>query len=541
MREEWIRRAGLRLRVGFQFFIALAATVLGVGFAVMIYDAVTSRRVVIEAFHAPPGLTARGIDGAVIASGLLDELSRLQHATRSSSAALSVSGAWANNIKLDVPETGVSVGEISRLLRERFGRDVHIDGDLVEALGGGLALTARGNGVPAKTFAGTAMELDKLTVKAAEYVYSRSQPARWAQYLVDAGRNTEAVEFCRTAVAGTDATTRAELFNDWANALENTGGSLQEALLLYREAVKLQPDLWRSYANLMNTYMLLGQEEEAWKAGDSMRIAAGGRSGRVPELNYLNMDLLTWNLQAWLDATQADAAASAGVGTQVASAGQIIADVQMRMHDPDAAILALKTTKEDASDPTIAAMTHFVSGRLATDAGDAASGATEFEAFARAFNDPAVSSNYPGYPCWIAPSEEAAGHTDKADAVLNTAGTYVDCYRFRADILDGRGDWIAAQKAYADAVALAPDLPAAYYSWGVALARHGDLAGAVAKLQDANQRGPHWADPLKAWGDVLTKQSQRKGALAKYDEALKYAPNWAALKEARDAAAKHAS
>jgi hypothetical protein len=29
-----------------------------------------------------------------------------------------------------------------------------------------------------------------------------------------------------------------------------------------------------------------------------------------------------------------------------------------------------------------------------------------------------------------------------------------------------------------------------------------------------------------------------KEAIAKYDEALKYAPNWAALKEAREVAAK---
>ena len=114
----------------------------------------------------------------------------------------------------------------------------------------------------------------------------------------------------------------------------------------------------------------------------------------------------------------------------------------------------------------------------------------------------------------------------------------MDCYRFRADILDGRGDWPGAQKAYAEAVALAPDLPAAHYSWGVALARHGDAAGAEAKLKDANLRGPHWADPLKAWGDVLAKQGKTKEALVKYDEALKYAPNWAALKEAREAAAK---
>jgi tetratricopeptide (TPR) repeat protein len=65
---------------------------------------------------------------------------------------------------------------------------------------------------------------------------------------------------------------------------------------------------------------------------------------------------------------------------------------------------------------------------------------------------------------------------------------------------------------------------------------HGDLAKAEVKLKDANQRGPHWADPLKAWGDVLVKQGKTKEALAKYNEALKYAPNWKQLKEAREAA-----
>jgi tetratricopeptide (TPR) repeat protein len=87
-------------------------------------------------------------------------------------------------------------------------------------------------------------------------------------------------------------------------------------------------------------------------------------------------------------------------------------------------------------------------------------------------------------------------------------------------------------------VKLAPSLPAGYYSWGLAFAKHGDLDGAAAKFKDANQKGPHWADPLKAWGDVLVKRGNIKDALAKYDEALKYAPNWKQLKEARDATAK---
>ena len=90
-------------------------------------------------------------------------------------------------------------------------------------------------------------------------------------------------------------------------------------------------------------------------------------------------------------------------------------------------------------------------------------------------------------------------------------------------------------------MALAPDLPTGYYSWGVALAKRRDFAGATLKLTDANRRGPHWADLLKAWGDVLVKQGQVKEVLTKYDEALKYAPNWKQLKEAREAAVKQKS
>ena len=242
---EWgPRLLGIRLRIAFQIFIALVATVIGIGVAIMIRDAVTSRRVVIEPFHAPPGLAARGIDGTVIASGLLDELSRLQDATRSSSAARGLSGAWTGNIKLEVPETGVSIGEISRLLKERFGHDVHIDGDLIETATGGLALTVRGNGVPPKTFSGSATELEKLTVEAAEYVYSQSQPARWASYLSGVERYEEAIAFCRTAVASADPAERPRLLNAWALAIDASGGSTREALALQRAAVKLQPDFW---------------------------------------------------------------------------------------------------------------------------------------------------------------------------------------------------------------------------------------------------------------------------------------------------------
>jgi tetratricopeptide (TPR) repeat protein len=286
---------------------------------------------------------------------------------------------------------------------------------------------------------------------------------------------------------------------------------------------------------------ILGDEEGAWRTGQFMLKAAGGRPGRAPELYYQNLDELTGNLGVWLNSTIADAEANAGVGTGLTTSGPGIADIQSRLHDTEAAELAVKTMTQDPHDPNIGAMAHWVGGRLAAEDGDSARAVAEMEAFGAADADPIVSTSNPGYNCWIAPAEEAAGHPDKADAVLKAAGTYLDCYRFRADILDSRGDWSGAQKAYAAAVALAPDLPAGYYSWGVALARHGDLAGAEAKLKDANQRGPHWADPLKAWGDVLLKQGRTRDALSKCDQALRYAPNWKQLKQAREAAATQKS
>jgi tetratricopeptide (TPR) repeat protein len=540
-REVDIRRLGLRLRVGFQLFVALLATAIGIALLVMVRDAVTSRQVVVEPFRIPSTLAAHGIDGAIVASGLLDELGRLQDATRSTSVARGLAGAWTGDIKLAVPETGISLGEISRLLRDRFGHDVHIDGDLVGTPAGGLSLTVRGNGVPPKTIDGSATDLRKLTVAAAEYVYSMSQPARWASYLNTHARYEESIAFCKSAVGSAETAERATLLTRWAVAVENSGGSVRESLGLERAAAKLQPDNWIAHNNIQNDLMALADEEGAWQAGEEMRKVAGGRPGRAPDTYYQNWDYLTWNLEPWLESAVADAEANAGAGTQIVSDGPIIADVELRLHDPEAADLALKTATEDPDDLPGNALAHNVRGREALESGDTATAVVEMEAYGVAFANPAVSSQNPGYQCWIAPAEEAAGHPDKADALLKSAGTFVDCYRFRADVIDGRGNWPGAQKAYAEAVALAPDLPAAYYSWGVALARHGDLAGAETKLIEANKRGPHWADPLKVWGDVLLKQGNIREALAKYDQALKYAPNWKQLKEARQAAAMQKS
>jgi tetratricopeptide (TPR) repeat protein len=537
-REVDIRRFGQRIRVGVQVFFLLVAFVIGIYGVIMIVDAFSSNRVIIEPFDVPPSLVEKGLNSKVVAEALLDNLSHLQDATRSSEAARGLTSAWTDDIKLDVPETGVSVGEALRLLRDRFGHDVHVGGNVFESPTGSMVLTVRGNGVPSMTFTGPATDSEKLIVEAAEYVYSKSQPARWATYLYDMERYTEVIAFCRASFASADLGQRAGLLELWARAIQYSGGSTREALGLLKVAVKLNPEFWVARSDIQGILVAQGDEEGAWRAGEEMRMAAGGRPGRARGVDYAYWDQLTWNAYESIAASVADAESNAGAGSTVTAEGPVIADIQWRLHDVEAADLALKTTKEDPHDPNIEATTHFVRGRLAAELGDTAQAVAEMETFGVAYANPAVFTFNAGYNCWIAPAEEAAGYPKKADLVLKTGGSYVDCYRFRADILEGRGDWTGAKKSYEEAVALAPDLPAAYYSWGVALAKHGDLTGATAKLHEANQRGPHWADPLKALGDVLVTQSRFSDALAKYDEALKYAPNWKQLKEAREALAK---
>ena len=535
------QRLGQAIRITFQIAIALIAIIVAIGIGVMIHDAFNSRNVVVEPFDTPPVLAAGGVTGKVVASGLLDELTRLQNATRSSRQKRDLSNAWANEVTLSVPETGLSLGEISHVLTARFGHDVIIDGDLTETSAGALTLTIRGSHVTPKSFSGTSTELSMLLNEAAEYVYAQSEPAQWSTYLVNTGRFAEAIAFCKWTYASADPADRVELLANWGSALGSSGGSLREVLALDREAIKLDPDNWGGYNNIAADLASLGDEEGAWRSGQALRAQAGGRPGRAPESAWATQDLLTWNLSALLEYRRADAESHGGGGTFLSSSGSILAFLEARLHDPASAELSLQTIPSDPKDVLGSATIHFVRALLATEAGDVARAAAEMEAFAVAYTNPAVAFDRAGTTCWIAPAEEAAGHPEKADAALKLAGTYVDCYRFRGDILDGRRDWAAAQEAYADAVALAPDLPAGYYSWGVALAKHGDLSGAEAKLKDSNQRGPHWADPLKAWGDVLVKQGNTREALAKYDEALKYAPNWKQLKESREVAAKQKS
>ena len=528
-----------RIKAALQLMTAAVGLVIAAGLGVAIWDAAHADSVVVDPFQTPPSLTAQGLNGTVVASGLLDELQRMQSQTRSVQAKRGFKDAWSSDIKVDVPDTGVSIGELMKDLRHWLGHETHVTGDLVQT-SVGLRLTVRGDGLAAKSFIGSTDELPKLTTQAAEYIYGEAEPYLAGSYLESFGRDAEAIRIVQNKYAADRPAERPFLLNAWANGLIDQG-RMAEALPKYREALRLDPSYWTAYANIINIQIVLGQEEDAWRTGIAFVKAAGrGHTGQKAGEYYFNyLDLMTWNLDAERAALIADMEAHGGGGSNVYQNGPLIGDVVMRMHDPVSAELYLQTSTDTDKDPFAIAMIHFVHGWGALDRGDGGRAAAELEAFATGYANPAVSAQIPGYLCWLAPAEEMAGHPDKADAALKAGGRFVDCYRFKADILDRRGDWPGAQKAYADAVALAPDLPAGYYSWGLVLARHGDLNGAMAKFAVANQRGPHWADPLKAWGDGLAAQGRWAEAEAKYASAAPFAPKWNQLHYAWGEALRH--
>ena len=543
------KRFSDHLRMSFQMFLALLGAAIGIAAIFMVHEAVTSRSVVIDPFDTPHALVERGITGKTVSAGLLDVLSKIQAASRATVASRAMSNAWTNDIAIEVPETGLSIGQIERTLKERFGHDQHIDGDLVQTENGSLALTVRGNGILAKTFNDDTRDLDKLLVEAGEYVYSQSQPGIWMAYLINNNRADDAIRFAQTAYAGTEASEKPYMLQSWALGILTKGdaGAARHALPLLREALRLKPDFWSGYVTLMSGLESVGDEEGAIRVEEQMKQIAGGRPGSAPEAAYLNYEWLTMDSQsvhAWLVANMES---HGGVGTQISGFGAenlLAAQTETQLHDVDGAELRINATQVDEKNVPDVSAAAWASALLAEEEGDLNTAVREWDIFASTYANPTVATLNPQFMCFAAPSYEKTGQSAKADAALDAPlkvtgySTFVDCYRFKGDVLELRGDWAGAQSWYAKAVKLVPSLPSSYYSWGLALLKHGDLSGAAEQFKLANQKGPHWADPLKAWGDVLLKQGHQSEALEKYREAVKYAPKWKQLIQARDAVEK---
>jgi len=540
-REGRLRRMGQRIRLAMQLGVAVLFAALGAALVSMVYSALTSHAVVVEAFDTPPALAPRGLSGKVVASALLDGLQTLADATRSADAGMAAQNAWSSNVQIEVPETGVSIGEIDRFLHERLGHDLHVGGDLIETAGGGLALTVRGDGLAPKTFVGGPADLEKLTTAAAEYTYGSSQPYRFAVYLNNKGRNDDALAFLPKAFAQarTDAL-RSRLANTWGNVFYSLGKP-REAIGKYRVAIALDGDDWLARSNLVNALPLVEGEEAGWRASqDFLRaVQAAPAAKRPPKRMFSPIGSETWDLPLALQGMLADAGAS-GAGISTIIDGPPIADTYALMHDPIAADRYIAAS--DPNDPTTVAETLMLQAYGALDRNDAAAAIPPLEKMWRSWQaNTDLQTNFYDSPCYLGLAYGLAGRLADAEALFKKLGPWNRCFAFHGETLAHAGDMAGAERAWSEGERLAPDLPWVDLERGRWAMNRGDLVAAASHFAAAHAHAPHFADPLKAGADVLARQGKWAAAVARYDKALDYAPHWEALKQARAAAARRAS
>ncbi|MGI9169032.1 MAG: hypothetical protein ACR2FH_02480, partial [Caulobacteraceae bacterium] len=266
---EW-RLFGDRVKGALQVLSLIAGAAVVVGLAALVWSAREDRGLVVEAFSVPPDRAQKGLTGQVMASLVLDKISSLDAQAQSVRAASSYKNNWGGDIKVEIPTTGISLGELDRWLKNTLGRGTIISGNVYRPGGGptsgGLTVTVRAGESPPAVASGADADLDSLIGRAAEAVYAATQPYRYSKYLENHGRIPEALAVARRLAIGAPETAeRAWAFGQVANLL-GLQGDLQGGVAAAREALSLKPDLAIGAFNLAGAEQMLGHDAAALRA-----------------------------------------------------------------------------------------------------------------------------------------------------------------------------------------------------------------------------------------------------------------------------------
>jgi tetratricopeptide (TPR) repeat protein len=516
-----LRYFGDRLRIALQLLGVVAGLAVVAFLAAMAWNAHRDRGVSIAAFSVPPDLAQRGLTGQVVASQLLDRLAGLQKQTVSGRPGSTYANDWGGDIKVEIPETGVSIGELNRYLREWLGRETRITGEVVRTPAG-LAVTARAGARPGATFRGADADLDALVQESAEAIYSDTQPYRYAVYLASQGKADQAIAaYARLAQTG-DRQDRAWAYTGWASLLLERGDP-RGVLAKASEALRLDPRIQPAADALALSYGGLGRpEDETPVALDQLkRLESGQFEGITPEAAQLKRDFVRGALSAQrgdlLDAVARldrlpetiDFEGAGGLYSLRESSASFL----FLMHDVSGARRRLAGAAR---------------GRLLN---NPALEAVALEDWPRALSlldqAPAAARSIAGYWSDRALYLARLGRLTEAQAAIAETGPdCTECLAVRGMIRALAGDRQGSDRWFAQAAARAGTFPIYHTAWGQSLLEQGDLDGAIDKLKEAHRRGPHFADPLELWGEALMRKADYSGAAAKFAEADKYAPRW---------------
>jgi len=549
MLRHWslvVRHVSDILKLALEFSIAFIVLMLAAFLCVALWTAAHDGGLIVDAFSVPPDLAAKGLNGQAVAAQLKDKLAGLQDATDSARQPESYADDWGDDIKVQIPDTGVSIGEFYRYLAEWLGHRTHVSGEIFRE-GSGIAITARAGTEAGATVKGADADLDALLQQAAEAVYARTQPYRYSVYLDQHGRIAEEVAILNKLAL--EGPTRRE--RGWATVglgiVDWDMGDFYAAVRHDRRAVALMPEPGKAWVNLEVSEDTLGHDEQALaaaRAADRI-LHGGGKLDMTGRATAILAPLEDANVATYLRDYPAARAAYEKILTlpdyadltDYARAG--LARAAAELHD-DAAARAAFADLPAAARPNVQAFA--AAARLDADFAmrdwsqvlrDGDAWHALLKGFTARLRIPpatfATADNRTVTP-YIAAAEAALGQSALARKTIDsTALDCYDCLRMRGLIAARDGGRNGAADWFARAARFAPSLPDAYADWGAMLLHEGRYDSAIAKFDRAHAKGPHFADPLEMWGEALMQKNRSDLALAKFAEAAKYAPNWGRL------------
>ena len=526
------RRLADRVRGTGHGILVLLGVLLIVAIGGTIWSAANDHRLVVESFSVPPALAEQGETGTVVAQHVLDRIIAMQGATQSLRAANSYRNNWGDDLKVQIPETGISLSEAYRGLVNSLGHQTRITGEVVRS-DNGFALTTRAGTGAGSTFRGN--NLDALLSQAAEWLFAETQPYRYGVYLANHGREAEA-KTVLLALAQGDAPASER---GWAySGLLFAETDARNAERYGYAAVALNPRLLLAHNNLASVEWRLGHSENFYREAVTGLTLLNENAG--VELDQRVLGNMHNVLAEEADATLGDygnavremrkdlaAAGPANLGSR--SQAYLARDLAL-MHDLRAArsivIDPWPQTNRSAANRLLLLVT-VARAAIDMEANDWNAAKTELSNGIAALGQRMTTLQLEAP---LALVDAKLGEV--APARVLAAKLSADCYPCliaRAQIEAIAHNPKDAAALFAAAVSEAPSIPFAYTVWGTMLMDGGDYAAAIAKFEQAHAKGPHFADPLEMWGEALIQKNRSDLALAKFEEANKYAPNWGRL------------
>jgi Flp pilus assembly protein TadD len=533
-----LRHASAIMKFAFELAIALVLVAIAAALAAAMWSAAHQNGLVIEAFAVPPDLTQRGLSGEVVATRLLDKLARMQDETNSIRPADTYRNNWGDDIKVEIPDTGISIGELNRYLRHWLGHETHITGEIYR-LPAGIAVTARAQDA-GTTYTGKQADFDALLQKAAESIYAQTQPYRYAAFLDQVGRDKEAIGVL-TRLAATAAPPERAWADSLLGNLYNVYGPQDAALPTLRAGVAADPTNAHAWDNLSSNEISRDRLEDAYRHTEqALRLYDSGSvafdPGRVAMIKLQD--------KAFLASTVGDFRAAEAMDESIrqlpdrdGTQDQAAIDEALQVafdHDLQRARKLLGAIRPSTMNGRLNLWFQRVAlAFLAKDWRSLAQAMEQRDLFriAPPSFHPLLEFILNRIPNSLF-AESKAEQGDIAGARRLIATTPLDCYdclRMRGKIDAAAKNWSGAAYWFARAVRSAPSIPMALSDWGEMLLRKGDIEGALAKFADAHAKGPHFADPLEGWGEGLIANNRSDLALAKFETANRFAPKWGRL------------